>query len=122
MMYNTFIIMNVSSANTNSRQIAEVFALLGQPARLQIILAIGTEKVCVCQLEKLLGSRQAYISQQLMLLREAAFVDTERVGRHIFYYIPDQRWLTMIQQSAAIQGIDLPQFELPAIENCEYKP
>lgn len=121
-MYNTFNIMNVSSDDLPSPQIAEVFALLGQPARLQIMLAIGMEKVCVCQLEKLLGSRQAYISQQLMLLREAGLVDTERVGRHIFYFIHDPRWLTLIQQAAVIQGIELPKFELPAIEDCEYKP
>jgi DNA-binding transcriptional ArsR family regulator len=122
LMYNTFNIMNVSSDKPNSPQLSEVFALLGQPARLQIILAIGTEKVCVCQLEKLMGNRQAYISQQLMLLREAGLVETERVGRHIFYYVPDKRWLELIEQAAAIQSIELPKIELPAIEECEYKP
>jgi len=114
--------MNVSSDNPPPIQITEVFALLGQPARLHIVLAIGTDKVCVCQLEKLLGSRQAYISQQMMRLREAGLVDTERVGRHIFYFVPDKRWLELIQQAAMIQGIELPKFELPAIEDCEYKP
>lgn len=121
-MYNTFNIMNVSRDKLNSPQLSEVFSLLGQPARLQIVLAIGTEKVCVCQLEKLLGSRQAYISQQMMLLREAGLVETERVGRHIYYFVPDKRWLELIQQAAMIQGVELPKFELPAIEDCEYKP
>jgi ArsR family transcriptional regulator len=114
--------MNVSRDNLNPLQISEVFALFGQPARLQIVLAIGTEKVCVCQLEKLLNSRQAYISQQMMLLREAGLVETERVGRHIFYFVPDNRWLELIKQAAIIQGVELPKFELPAIEDCEYKP
>ncbi len=121
-MYNTFNIMNVSRDKLNSPQLSEVFALLGQPARLHIVLAIGTDKVCVCQLEKILGSRQAYISQQMMLLREAGLVDTERVGRHIFYFVPDKRWLDLIQQAAMIQNLELPKFELPAIEDCEYKP
>ncbi len=121
-MYNTFNIMNVSSDKPTAPQITDVFALLGQPARLQIVLAIGNEKVCVCQLERLLGSRQAYISQQLMLLREVGLVETERVGRHIFYFIPDQRWLGLIQQAASIQGVELPEYKLPAIEDCEYKP
>ncbi len=121
-MYNTFNIMNVSSDKATPPKITEVFALLGQPARLQIVLAIGLEKVCVCQLERLLGSRQAYISQQLMLLREAGLVETERVGRHIFYFIPDPRWLGLIQQAASIHGVELPKYELPAIEDCEYKP
>lgn len=114
--------MNMSREKIKFPEITEVFALLGQPARLQIVLAIGLEKVCVCQLERLLGNRQAYISQQLMLLREAGLVETERVGRHIFYFVSDRRWLELIQQAAAIQGIELPKFELPAIEDCEYKP
>jgi ArsR family transcriptional regulator len=114
--------MNVLPNNPNSPQLSSVFALLGQTARLNIFLAIGTGHVCVCHLEKILSLRQAYISQQLMLLREAGLVDTERVGRHIFYYIPDVRWLDLIQHGALIQGIELPKFELPAIEDCEYKP
>ena len=114
--------MNVSSDKPNPPQLSEVFALLGQPARLNIVLAIGSEKVCVCQLEKLLGSRQAYISQQMMLLREAGLVETERVGRHIFYFVSDKRWLELIQKAALIQNIELPKFDLPAIEECEYKP
>lgn len=121
-MYNTFNIMNVSSDKPNPPQITDVFALLGQPSRLHIVLAIGLEKVCVCQLERLLGNRQAYISQQLMLLREAGLVETERVGRHIYYFVPDTRWLDLIQQAAMIQSVELPKFELPAIEDCEYKP
>jgi DNA-binding transcriptional ArsR family regulator len=114
--------MNVSSDQPPVPQIAEFFSLLGQPARLQIMLAIGTEKVCVCQLERLLDSRQAYISQQLMLLREAGLVETERVGRHIFYFIPDLRWLDLIKQTATLQGINLPNYVLPDIKDCEYKP
>jgi DNA-binding transcriptional ArsR family regulator len=114
--------MNVSDYKPEFQNFAAVFALLGQPARLQIVLAIGTDHVCVCQLEKLMGNRQAYISQQLMLLREAGLVETERVGRHIFYYLPDPRWLELIQQAALIKNIELPKHDLPAIEDCEYKP
>jgi DNA-binding transcriptional ArsR family regulator len=122
LLYNIFSIMNISNDENAIPQVAEIFSLLGQPARLQLFLAIGTEKVCVCQLEKLLNFRQAYASQQLMLMREAGLVETERVGRHIFYYIPDLRWLDIIKESAALRGINLPHFILPEISDCEYKP
>jgi ArsR family transcriptional regulator len=101
---------------------ADIFALIGQPARLQILLAIGEEQACVCQLEALLGLRQAYISQQLMLLRDAGLVETQRDGRHIFYRISDTRWLDMIKNAARILGMEFPVYELPEIENCRYTP
>ncbi len=99
---------------------ADIFALIGQPARLHILLAIGTEHACVCQLEALLGLRQAYISQQLMLLRDAGLVETERVGRHIFYRLSEPRWLDLIKTAAGILHLEIPAYVLPEIQKCNY--
>jgi ArsR family transcriptional regulator len=101
---------------------ADIFALIGQPARLHILLAIGCERACVCQLESLLGQRQAYISQQLMLLRDAGLVETERSGRYVFYRVTDPRWLDLVKQAAGILGVELPSYSLPAIEGCHFTP
>lgn len=101
---------------------ADVFALIGQPARLNILLAIGNEKACVCQLEALLDQRQAYISQQLMLLRDAGLVETERSGRFIFYHLTDPRLLNLIEQAAGILGLTLPTYKLPEVGGCSYSP
>ena len=114
--------MNVSKPHTNSEPLAEIFSLLGQPARLHILLAIGAGQACVCHLEAVLGLRQASISQQLMLLRKAGLVESERVGRHIFYHLTDKRWIELIQAAAEITGIALPHFDLPEIQGCEYIP
>ena len=112
--------MNISS--TPSVPAAEVFALLGQPERLKIVLAIGRGHACVCHLTAVLGLRQAYISQQLMLLRAANLVTAERCGRHIFYSLSDPRWLDLIEQAAALVGTPLPHYDLPDIEGCQYGP
>ena len=101
---------------------ADIFALIGQPARLNILLAIGSEKACVCQLEALLGQRQAYISQQLMLLRDAGLVETERSGRFIFYHLADLRWLDLIKRATEILEITLPNYQLPDVGACCYSP
>lgn len=114
--------MNVSEQFPDSKRLAEVFSLLGQPARLNILLAIGSGQACVCHLESALGLRQAYISQQLMLLRNAGLVVTERSGRHIFYRLSDPRWLELIQHAAALQQVPLPRFNMPKIQGCEYIP
>jgi ArsR family transcriptional regulator len=114
--------MNMSEYTPIPQQMADAFAMIGQPARLNILLAIGNDKACVCQLEALLGQRQAYISQQLMLLRDAGLVESERSGRFIFYHLTDPRWLDLINQAAGILGLTLPTYELPQISECSYSP
>jgi ArsR family transcriptional regulator len=63
----------------------DVFRLLGQPIRVQIILIIATGEACVCHMEAILGVRQATISQHLMVLRDSGLVTAKRIGRNIFY-------------------------------------
>jgi ArsR family transcriptional regulator, arsenate/arsenite/antimonite-responsive transcriptional repressor len=64
--YITFVMTNVLSID----QIAKLFQTVGQPARLQILLALGGGEACVCHLEATLHWRQAYLSQHLMALRK----------------------------------------------------
>ena len=113
---------NVLNDFSNADALAQAFALLGQPARLLIVLAIGKERACVCHLEAVLGLRQAYISQQLMQLRAAGLVETKRVGRHIFYRLADPRWLGLIRQAAELKQVQLPQIALPEVDGCTYTP
>jgi DNA-binding transcriptional ArsR family regulator len=82
-----------------------LFRSLGQPARLEILLAIGMGEACVCHLEAALGQRQAYISQQLMALRHSGVVSARREGRNIFYRLAKPEILGFIQEAGRIAGI-----------------
>lgn len=86
-------------------QISELFKALYQPARIEILLAIGTGEACVCHLEARLKMRQAYISQQLMALRQAGILDTRRDGRFIFYSLSSPATLNLVFQAAEALGI-----------------
>ena len=66
---------------------AQLFRVLSHPARLAILSALREGEHCVCHLEAHLGLRQAYISQQLMVLREAGVVQDRREGWNIFYRV-----------------------------------
>ena len=79
--------------------------VLGHPMRIRILLEIGTGEACVCHLEAQLGIRQAYLSQQLMALREKGILQTTREGRFIYYRITDQKILDMITAAAQIKGV-----------------
>ena len=120
--YNTFSFMNQSDPLPHDEQLAQVYALLGQPARLKLVLAIGEGEACVCHLRQALMYRQAYISQQLMLLRQGNILSTRRIGRHIYYHLTNLALLQQIRQTAAILNIPLEEVHLSSTPGCEYKP
>ncbi len=57
------------------------------PARLEILDILRDGEHCVCHMEVALGYRQAYISQQLMVLREAGLVQDRRDGWNMYYRV-----------------------------------
>jgi ArsR family transcriptional regulator len=58
---------------------AALLKALAHPVRLQILDILRDGEQCVCHIEAVLGLRQAYILQQLMLLRKAGLL-ADRVG------------------------------------------
>ena len=66
---------------------ASFFKLLAHPARLAILEILRNGEECVCHMEATLGYRQAYLSQQLAVLREAGIIQDRRDGWNIFYRV-----------------------------------
>jgi ArsR family transcriptional regulator len=66
-------------------QQAELIKALAHPTRLRILDALAVQESCVCHLTTLLRARQPYISQQLMVLREAGVVLDRRDGTIVYY-------------------------------------
>lgn len=97
---------NVSTQFPSFETLSQFLYLIGQPARIQILLVIGAQPACVCHLEAALGMRQAAISQHLMALRRAGLVETERDGRNIFYRLSKPAVLDLLQRAAQISGLD----------------
>jgi DNA-binding transcriptional ArsR family regulator len=68
---------------------ARLFHILSHPARLQILDILRGGEECVCHIQSVLGKRQAYISQQLMVLRDAGLVVDSKDGQYVFYRLAD---------------------------------
>ena len=66
---------------------AQLLKVLTHPARLAILNILRDGEHCVCHMEAHLGYRQAYISQQLMVLREAGLIQDRRDGWNVFYHV-----------------------------------
>jgi DNA-binding transcriptional ArsR family regulator len=77
--------MNMSERLALQIGMAEVFKAMGHPTRLQILCLLRGGEICVCHLERIVDRRQAYVSQQLTVLREAGLVATRRDGLQIYY-------------------------------------
>lgn len=76
---------------------AQLLKTLGHPARLAIVEALRAGEACVCHLEAVLHRRQAYLSQQLMILREAGVVTMRREGLNIFYQLTDPQAVAVLE-------------------------
>lgn len=70
---------------------AQLLKVLTHPVRLAILNILRDGEHCVCHMEAYLGFRQAYISQQLMVLREAGLIQDRRDGWNVFYRVADPR-------------------------------
>lgn len=69
---------------------------LSHEGRLMILCHLSAGEKSVTELEQLLGSRQAAVSQQLARLRLEGLVSCRRDGKAMFYSIQDPKVLRMI--------------------------
>ena len=83
---------------------AQLFKLLTHPARLAILNILRDGEHCVCHMEAHLGYRQAYISQQIAVLREAGLIQDRRDGWNIFYRVTDPRIFSVLDTIQLMTG------------------
>ncbi len=86
---------------------AKLFKALMHPVRLAILDILRESEECVCHMEATLGYRQAYISQHLMVLREAGLVDDRRDGWNIFYRVVKPEVYTVVDAARRMLGMPL---------------
>lgn len=83
---------------------AQLLKVLTHPARLAILEILRDGEHCVCHMEAHLGYRQAYISQQLMVLREAGLIQDRREGWNVFYRVVEPRIFGVLSAVQQITG------------------
>jgi len=89
----------MSSDTYTAKQVthlSELFKLLAEPSRLQILCSLGLECRPVSDIVAATGLSQTNVSFHLRALREAGLVRPERHGSFIYYCLPDQDLLSNI--------------------------
>jgi DNA-binding transcriptional ArsR family regulator len=77
---------------------AELLNALSHPARLEILELLRDGESCVCHIQAMLDQRQAYISQQLNILRQAGLITSRKEGLRVYYKVNDPDLFDLLDQ------------------------
>ncbi len=80
---------------------------LANPKRLEVLHLLKQGKLSVSEIERMLGLRQANLSQHLMVLRRVGVVLTERKGKEIYYELAHSNFA---QASELVRQVLMRQF------------
>lgn len=86
----------LSEMSSSAREAAAFLKTLAHEGRLMILCHLGSGEKSVGELESLLDTRQAAVSQMLARLREEGLVSTRRDGKVIYYSLADMRTTEVI--------------------------
>ncbi|MBI4547397.1 MAG: winged helix-turn-helix transcriptional regulator [Ignavibacteriae bacterium] len=71
-------------------ELSDTFKILSDPTRLNIVLALAREELCVCDIAALLGMTESAISHQLRLLKNFRLVKYRKNGKMAYYSLDDE--------------------------------
>lgn len=81
----------------NARRATEFLKALSHEGRLMILCHLSSGEKSVTELEQLMSTRQAAVSQQLARLRMEGLVSFRRDGKAIYYALADGRAKRMLE-------------------------
>lgn len=84
---------------------SEFLKALSHPTRLAILDILRDGEQCVCHMEATLGLRQAYISQQLMILKGAELVESRRDGLNLYYRVIKPEIFNVLDTLGSVTGV-----------------
>jgi ArsR family transcriptional regulator len=84
---------------------SEFLKAIAHPTRLVILDILRDGEQCVCHMEATLKLRQAYISQQLMILKQAGLVEPRRDGLNLYYRVVKPEVFAVLDSLRSVAGI-----------------
>ncbi len=100
---------------------AGMLRTLAHPERLAILENLRHGPACVCHLTTALGRSQAYISQQLAILKDAGLIEGRKDGAYVYYHLRDYGVLGVVDLAGRLLGKPAPSAPVaPApLRDCE---
>lgn len=83
---------------TNAQAASDFLKAISHEGRLMILCSLANGEKSVAEIEAMLSSRQAAVSQQLSRLRLEGLVTARRDGKQIYYRLTDDRARMIIER------------------------
>lgn len=64
---------------------AQILKAMAHPSRLMILEALKEGELCVCDLQKVVGSDISTVSKHLSVMKNAGIVEDRKAGLQVFY-------------------------------------
>ena len=84
---------------------SDLLKTLAHPTRLAILDILREGEQCVCHMEATLNLRQAYISQQLMILKESGLIEARREGLNLYYRVIKPEIFNVLNTLISVTGV-----------------
>ena len=88
--------------SADAQRVAACFGVLGNPARLSLLLALKGRELCVCDCARVLDGSVSGASQHLKELRRLGAITFRTAGRMAYYRIADPLWLDRVEETLAM--------------------
>ena len=84
---------------------SDLLKALSHSTRLAILDILRDGEQCVCHMEATLNLRQAYISQQLMILKQAGLLESRRDGLNLYYRVIKPEIFNVLDTLSSVTGV-----------------
>jgi DNA-binding transcriptional ArsR family regulator len=88
--------------------VADIFATLGDPTRIRVLLALGDRELCVTDLAAATGVNRTTVSHQLRVLRQDRLVRRRRDGKVVYYALDDAHVTDLLRLASKHAGEGSP--------------
>ena len=79
-----------------AEHVAEVLKAVAHPIRLQIVELLEDGEMCVGDIVKALGGKQAITSQQLNMMKDKGVLSSRRDGAKVYYRIENKNVIRLL--------------------------
>lgn len=80
----------------NLERASKIFSLLGESARMKIVLALMEGELCVYHICEITGGKQSATSQHLRKLKDANIIKCRKVANQVLYSLADEHVVSII--------------------------
>ncbi len=81
---------NSSLGDGELEVLSQFFKTFADPSRIKILMALGQQEMCVCDLAAFLDISESAVSHQLRYLRNCRLVRNRREGTVLYYRLVDE--------------------------------